>query len=117
VRWLRLHLRFSLRLGFEDAIRKTSDHVVIGVLVVLTGAGLAWLTTGQFGDTSLVLLAWPAAFVLVYLYFTAWRLAGRNTQWEPWHNAPAVDGGRQLNVRIVSRNPSAARARVLGLVA
>ena len=98
--WLWLHLRFSLRLGWRDAIRKTSEHVVIGVIVVLTGAGLAWLTTGHFGDALLLLLAWPAAFVLFYLYYVAKRLAGRDPQWKHWHNTPAVDGGRQLNVRI-----------------
>lgn len=103
--WLWLHLRFSLRLGLRDAIRKTSEHVVIGVIVVLTGAGLAWLDTGQFGDALLLLLAWPAAFVLFYLYFVTKRLAGRDSQWQHWYNTPAVDGGRQLNVRIVWWEP------------
>jgi hypothetical protein len=106
VDWLWLHLRFSLGLGGQDAIRKTSDHVVIGVIVVLTGAGLAWLTTGQFGDALLLLLAWPAAFALFYIYFVAKRLAGRNPQWESWYNTPAVgDGSRQLNIRIVWWDP------------
>jgi len=106
VDWLWLHPRFSLRLGWWDAIRKTSEHVVIGVIVVLTGAGLAWLTTGHFGDALLLLLAWPAAFVLFYLYYGAKRLAGRDPQWEHWYNAPAVDGGLQLNVRIEWWDPA-----------
>ncbi len=103
--WLWLHVRYSLGLGWRDAIRKTSEHVVIGVIVVLTGAGLAWLTTGQFGDALLLLLAWPAALALFYLYFVAKRLAGRDPQWEHWYNTPAVDGGRQVNVRIVWWDP------------
>ena len=103
--WLRLHVRYSLGLGWRDAIRKTSEHVVIGVIVVLTGAGLAWLTTRQFGDALLLLLAWPAAFALFYLYFVVKRLAGRDPQWEHWYSTPAVDGGRQVNVRIVWWDP------------
>jgi hypothetical protein len=105
VYWLRLHVRYSLGLGWRDAIRKTSEHVVIGVIVVLTGAGLAWLTTRQFGDALLLLLAWPAAFALFYLYFVVKRLAGRDPQWEHWYNTPAVDGGRQVNVRIAWWDP------------
>jgi hypothetical protein len=105
VYWLRLHVRYSLSLGWRDAIRKTSEHVVIGVIVVLTGAGLAWLTTHQFGDALLLLLAWPAAFALFYLYFVVNRLAGRDPQWEHWYNTPAVDGGRQVNVRIAWWDP------------
>jgi hypothetical protein len=105
VNWLWLHARFSVGLGWRDAIQKTSEHIVIGVIVVLTGAGLAWLTTGQFGDALLLLLAWPAAFVLFCLYYVAKRLAGRNSQWEPWYNAPAVDGSRQLNVGITWWDP------------
>lgn len=103
--WLRLHVRYSLGLGWRDAIRKTSEHVVIGVIVVLTGAGLAWLATRQFGDALLLLLAWPAAFALFYLYFAVRRLAGRDPQWEHWYNTPAVDGGRQVNVRIAWWDP------------
>jgi hypothetical protein len=51
------------------------------VIVVLTGAGLAWLSTGQFGDALLLLLAWPAAFAVVYAYFFISRLFRRNPLW------------------------------------
>jgi hypothetical protein len=105
VDWPWLHLRYSLGLGLLDAWRKTSEHVVIGVIVVLTGAGLAWLATRQFGDALLLLLAWPAAFAVVYAYFLTRRLAGRDPQWEHWYNTPAVEDGRQLNVRIMWGNP------------
>jgi hypothetical protein len=104
VDWLWLRLRYSLGLGWQDAWRKTSEHVVIGLFVGLVAVGLAWIGTRQFGAL-LGLAAWLVAVVLFYLYFVAKRLAGRDPQWEHWYNTPAVDGGHQLNVRIVWWDP------------
>jgi hypothetical protein len=105
VNWLWLHVRFSLGLGLRDAIRKTSEHVVIGVIVVLTGVGLAWLSTGQFGDALLLLLAWPAAAVLIYSYFLIGRLAHHNPQWRrlPDH-VHTEEVGQVLQLSMQRRN-------------
>jgi hypothetical protein len=105
VDWLRLHLRYSLGLGWQDAIRKTSEHVVIAVIVVLTGAGLAWLSTGQFGDALLLLLAWPAAFVVVYAYFFIRRLFRRNPLWQQLPDRIYTgDVGQVLELSMQRRN-------------
>ncbi len=79
--WLWLHLRYSLGLGWQDAWKKTSEHVVIGLFVGLVAVGLAWLGTRQFGAL-LGLAAWLAAVVPIYCYFVAKRLTGRDPQWE-----------------------------------
>lgn len=103
--WLRLHLRFSLGLGWQDAIRKTSEHIVIGVIVVLTGAGLAWLSTGQFGDALLLLLAWPAAFAVVYAYFFICRLFRRNPLWQQLPDrVHTEEAGQVLELSMQRRN-------------
>ncbi len=103
--WLRLHLRFSLGLGWQDAIRKTSEHIVIGVIVVLTGAVLAWLSTGQFGDALLLLLAWPAAFAVVYAYFFIRRLFRRNPLWQQLPDrVHTEEAGQVLELSVQRRN-------------
>ena len=92
VNWLWLHFRLSLRLGGTD-MWKFRDHLMIGIGVAVVSVVLSYVATGSAGALY-VLLAWPAALMVFFLFFVARRLTGWDGLWEHGWQVTTLHGGR-----------------------